>query len=179
MSEQVQPKQNENENTQQHGPVLCINGCGFYGNRLTAHYCSQCYKTVKDSLKAEEAKCEAVEQALPTPAVVSPAPAPAAVSNPSPFTSSQDAATPAASSAAAEPAVCPPAKKPKKAKKNRCLECNRKTGIMGFKCRCEGNFCARHRYPHTHDCSVDVKQLHSDNLLKANPKMQREKFEKI
>lgn len=42
-------------------------------------------------------------------------------------------------------------------KKSRCTCCNKKLGLVGFTCRCGGNFCAAHRADSQHNCSFDYK----------------------
>lgn len=38
----------------------------------------------------------------------------------------------------------------------------------GFKCRCDGLFCAKHRHALDHQCSFDFKTFDRDNLEKRN-----------
>ena len=38
-----------------------------------------------------------------------------------------------------------------------CNQCNKKIGLMSFTCKCENNFCIKHRFPDSHDCSFDYK----------------------
>src|ERR1051325_10610988 len=56
-----------------------------------------------------------------------------------------------------------------KKKKNRCKSCNRKVGLIGFKCRCGDMFCGRHRYPEEHACKVNLKDIGRQILEKENP----------
>ena len=44
-------------------------------------------------------------------------------------------------------------------KKKRCLVCNKKVGLLGFKCRCDGVFCAVHRSEGAHDCSFNFASM--------------------
>jgi len=39
--------------------------------------------------------------------------------------------------------------------KQRCLVCNKKVGMIGFKCKCLGLFCGTHRNEYMHDCSFN------------------------
>ena len=53
--------------------------------------------------------------------------------------------------------------------KERCSFCNKKLKIISFSCKCEGHFCPKHRYTHTHDCiSLDKKIQESKEILKNN-----------
>jgi hypothetical protein len=53
--------------------------------------------------------------------------------------------------------------------KNRCECCNKKVGLMGFKCRCGKTFCGVHRYVKEHSCTFDFKTYDRQNLAKQNP----------
>lgn len=35
-----------------------------------------------------------------------------------------------------------------------CLICKKRTGILGFVCSCDGNFCEKHRLQEYHDCPL-------------------------
>ena len=56
----------------------------------------------------------------------------------------------------------------KKVKKIKCVVCRKKLGIMPFDCKCDGQFCAIHRAPETHNCTFDFK---SDGLKKLEKKL--------
>ncbi|KAL9375831.1 hypothetical protein Peur_032710 [Populus x canadensis] len=53
--------------------------------------------------------------------------------------------------------------------RNRCECCNKKVGLMGFKCRCGKTFCGVHRYAKEHSCTFDFKTCDRQNLAKQNP----------
>jgi predicted nucleic acid binding AN1-type Zn finger protein len=61
----------------------------------------------------------------------------------------------------------------KKVKKNRCIICNKKIGLLGFECKCSPNikFCAEHRLPENHGCTFDHKKeglgFLADKLIKV------------
>jgi predicted nucleic acid binding AN1-type Zn finger protein len=57
--------------------------------------------------------------------------------------------------------------------------CTKKLGIMPFVCRCEKEYCAKHRIPETHDCTFDYKTAGREALQKANQKIEFDKVEKI
>ena len=52
---------------------------------------------------------------------------------------------------------------------NRCEFCNKKVGLFGIKCKCDGLFCSIHRYAESHDCPFDYKGASKESLSKANP----------
>lgn len=62
---------------------------------------------------------------------------------------------------------------------NRCGCCNKKVGVMGFKCRCGSTFCGSHRYPEEHSCSFDFKGAGKDAIAKANPVVKADKLERF
>ena len=138
------------ETSKQVEPVMCAGKCGFYGNAATNNYCSKCWR---DKHGAAKPVTESV---------------------------AEDPASPQVEAKATEvvPAVIQLAK-PEQKNKFACFSCRRKVGYLGFKCRCEYVFCAEHRYPHEHNCSVDVKKIQQSVVAKANPKVETEKLDKL
>ncbi|KAL2902247.1 Zinc finger A20 and AN1 domain-containing stress-associated protein 7 [Bienertia sinuspersici] len=63
--------------------------------------------------------------------------------------------------------------------KNRCGCCNKKVGVVGFKCRCGFTFCGSHRYPEEHNCEFDHKFAGREALAKANPLVVADKLQRI
>lgn len=61
----------------------------------------------------------------------------------------------------------------------RCGICKKKLGLLGFRCRCDGQFCSVHRYSDQHECSFDYKSKGRDELTKANPVIVSPKLDKI
>ena len=62
---------------------------------------------------------------------------------------------------------------------SRCMECNKKIGLTGFKCRCGYTFCATHRYTDAHECDYDYKTAGRAELAKANPLVVADKVTRI
>ena len=62
---------------------------------------------------------------------------------------------------------------------NRCLQCKKKVGYLGFECKCDGYFCSTHRYPEEHKCSYDHKTEKINKLRQDNPQIMAEKVRKI
>jgi len=54
---------------------------------------------------------------------------------------------------------------------SRCFLCNKKLGLLNFKCRCGEYFCRPHQHAESHDCAFDYKGLHQKNLAVKNPKV--------
>lgn len=59
-------------------------------------------------------------------------------------------------------------KQTQKDQKARCpVEgCNKKLGLVDFKCKCQNTYCAKHRVPDTHACSYDFRQEQTNRLMK-------------
>ncbi|TKY45021.1 Zinc finger A20 and AN1 domain-containing stress-associated protein 7 [Spatholobus suberectus] len=62
-------------------------------------------------------------------------------------------------------------------KKKRCKSCNKRAGLLGFKCRCGHVFCGTHRYLEVHACKVDLKEIGRQALAKQNPTCIGDKLE--
>ena len=48
--------------------------------------------------------------------------------------------------------------------KERCSFCNKKLNLISFSCKCEGKFCDKHRYTHTHNCKSLQKKIDESKL---------------
>jgi hypothetical protein len=67
----------------------------------------------------------------------------------------------------------------KVSKTKRCEKCKRKVGINGFLCKCNKIFCLHHRLSFEHNCTFNHIQYEKNKIEKENPKIEKEKFEKI
>ena len=65
--------------------------------------------------------------------------------------------------------------------KDKCSFCNKKLKIISYTCKCEGQFCDKHRYTHTHNClSLNKKKEEYKEIIKNNnPLMIHSKVIKI
>lgn len=68
-----------------------------------------------------------------------------------------------------------------KTKKFKCSFCNKKLTMIRFDCKCGGTFCSVHRYTHTHNCQYNSKniELNKEKINQNNPKIEKDKLEKI
>ncbi|PNH07324.1 Zinc finger A20 and AN1 domain-containing stress-associated protein 9 [Tetrabaena socialis] len=145
-------------------PSLCEKGCGFFANIGCGGFCSKCHREMQRVAQAATAgpsrpsaepaafpKRAQEAQSPPVPSVQSPAPEPEAPSG----SGSGDAP------------------------KTRCLECKKKVGLTGFKCKCGGLFCGQHRYAESHTCAFDYKGAGKEKLASSNPVVQASKIAKI
>ena len=62
----------------------------------------------------------------------------------------------------------------------RCAKCNKKLGLIEYKCKCEKLFCISHLHAEEHNCNYDYKEEARLLLEKRNiVKDLHQKMEKI
>ena len=60
-----------------------------------------------------------------------------------------------------------------------CAQCSRKTGLLGFSCKCNKVFCSMHRSPELHSCGFNYKAAHTLQLTINNKAVVARKIAKI
>jgi len=60
----------------------------------------------------------------------------------------------------------------------KCVTCNKKL-MIPFKCRCEKQYCIKHRMPESHSCSFNYKESFLKELTDKNPKIEAPKIDII
>lgn len=129
---------------------LCEGGCGFYGSYFTDYYCSKCYQSLKLSKKNNTSKVSETSET---------------------------------SEASETSETERPLKKTKivisQTDTSKCWICKRYVGLLGFRCKCEYTFCAKHRHYEQHNCAFDFKTFSRDILKKENMGFENNKINRF
>lgn len=155
--------------------------CNLAGNPANEGLCSKCARDLASekgtvtappgvSSPTPRTQPKALDFSSPKPAT----PVAACVSVPAP------AAHPAPSASAAAPEEDKPkSDAPAKPKKPRCFECRKKTGMLGFTCRCGQLFCSAHRHSDQHTCTFDFATHGRALIAKNNEAVVADKLQRL
>lgn len=127
-------------------PALCAKGCGFYGTSANRNLCSKCFQLLNEELALCESYTKTISSSLSKLS----------------FRKEND--------------HVPDDDCMAKNKRNRCMCCKKKIGLLGFACKCGGKFCDTHRYPENHMCLFDYKAFGRANLARENPLINHDKL---
>lgn len=61
----------------------------------------------------------------------------------------------------------------------RCYNCNKKLDYLFFECKCKEIYCILCRLPEKHNCNVNYNKLGKEEIKNKNPKLTKEKINKI
>ncbi|GMJ15494.1 Stress Associated Protein3 [Hibiscus trionum] len=143
-------------------PKLCANDCGLFGSPATQNLCSKCHRDLQLKQHQSSSAKHAIIQ-TPTPS-----------SSSTPSSSRLEVKDEHTAETKVEIKAAVEVRRP-----NRCLSCNKRVGLTGFKCRCGMVFCGIHRYPEEHGCDFDFKAMGKQQIAKANPIVKAAKLQKI
>ena len=60
-----------------------------------------------------------------------------------------------------------------------CWHCGKRAGLRAFTCKCAFSFCQQHRMPEAHACSFDFRAEGRAQLARLNPRVERDRLERI
>lgn len=139
--------------------TLCVNNCGLYGNPTTNNMCQACFHSkIRPSTSGSGQSMARSDPIRPL--------------------QEEAAAEAKAEAKAAEAEVKRGAAAGRRAV-NRCLECGKRVGLTGFRCRCGDLFCGDHRYSDRHGCGFDYKAVGRERIQKENPVVRAAKIVRI
>eukprot|EP00166_Cyanidium_caldarium_P005219 ctg_611.g335 len=192
-------EQQQQQPPQPVSPVPCATGCGFYGRPETLNMCSKCFRDYDRASKAPNEgvggsgnggattsqEVGSTDAAAPTAKEPMPKMEAAVAANsaaaPEPTATSSAAGPPAEETAASSTPTDAATKpvRPVQADHALCWKCEKRVGLLGFKCRCGYTFCAAHRHAEQHACDFDYRAKAQKELAEANPLVVASKVEKI
>jgi len=167
-------------NPQEQKPILCKNGCGFFGHPSSNNFCSKCWRDKKLQL-GEEPKETKLQQKEQPKEIIQVTTSSVEKDKASEITVIPPIGSPEEVKKTSEQATKLPVAddKPQQTDTMHCWNCRRKVGLLGFRCRCNYIFCSKHRHADQHNCTFDYKALNRAKLEEQNPQIVKSKIEKI
>ncbi|KAN0004263.1 hypothetical protein ACTFIZ_010418 [Dictyostelium cf. discoideum] len=173
-----------NTTQQQNTPTPCSKGCGFFGNPLTENMCSKCFRTKKETTSNNDSSISNINNTTSTSTTTTTT----TTTTTNIVTKKDIEINKQATNAVVETVKLADVEEPPTEEKDtkkvqtdttKCFSCNKKVGLLGFKCRCSFVYCSTHRYSNKHDCSFDYKSAGKEQLAKDNPTVMASKINKI
>jgi hypothetical protein len=197
LSSSAPPAEQKEEKKANAAKVLCLGGCGFWGDETQDNYCSLCFKKKMTGQPTGPAAAAAAAAAAPAApircacgffgqkqwnnmcsgcfqksgGVIKKAPVVVANNWRKKFRR-------AILKLRAVHAFMSAPRLLQKVK-TRCWKCNKKVGITGIECKCGFIFCGTHRYADEHNCQFDHKAKFQQTLRKHIQQVVTKKFETI
>mmetsp|Transcript_49043 Transcript_49043/g.56489 ORF Transcript_49043/g.56489 Transcript_49043/m.56489 type:complete len:171 (-) Transcript_49043:244-756(-) len=166
-------RKNENFEDSSKKSDLCVSCLEFFGNPHTDNLCSKCYRDKTKDLAKKEPQTKIRSDSVSTMLTEEPEHT-GSVSTDS--KQSLEEVKVEKEEVLPKPEEQVPAKQ---TDHTRCFQCNKKVGLLGFKCQCESTYCRTHRLPEAHVCNFDFEKAGKERLAKENQMVKADKIQRF